>query len=76
MQIKGVYGLHEPHFWTLCTDYYVGTLRVQLAPDADSTKILHYVRSIFIQVHTIFHCVYSLLTVILKGWCDSSCRSA
>ena len=30
MQIKGVYGLHEPHFWTLCTDYYVGTLRIQL----------------------------------------------
>eukprot|EP00118_Oscarella_pearsei_P003689 m.15353 g.15353 ORF g.15353 m.15353 type:complete len:388 (+) comp26325_c0_seq3:48-1211(+) len=49
MQINGVYGIHEPHFWTLCTDYYVGTLRVQIASDADSAKILHYVRSIFIQ---------------------------
>ncbi|XP_062509376.1 zinc transporter 7-like [Corticium candelabrum] len=46
-QLHGVYSIQEPHFWTLCSEFHVGALRVVIAPNADAEKILHYVRSIF-----------------------------
>ncbi|KAI1236637.1 hypothetical protein IHE44_0014890 [Lamprotornis superbus] len=36
-QLQGVYSLHDPHFWTLCTDVYIGTLKLLVAPDADGS---------------------------------------
>lgn len=52
-QLQGVYNLQEPHFWTLCTDVYIGTLKLLVAPDADSRWILSQTHNIFTQVGTV-----------------------
>ncbi|XP_041646571.1 zinc transporter 7 [Cheilinus undulatus] len=48
-QLQGVYNLNEPHFWTLCTDVYIGTLKLLVAPDADTRWILSQTHHIFTQ---------------------------
>ncbi|XP_044157424.1 zinc transporter 7 [Bufo gargarizans] len=48
-QLQGVYHLHEPHFWTLCTDVYVGTLKLVVGPEADARWILSQTHNIFTQ---------------------------
>lgn len=48
-QLQGVYSLHDPHFWTLCTDVYIGTLKLLVAPDADARWILSQTHNIFTQ---------------------------
>lgn len=48
-QLQGVYNLQEPHFWTLCTDVNIGTLKLLVAPDADSRWILSQTHNIFTQ---------------------------
>ncbi|XP_068175406.1 zinc transporter 7 [Antennarius striatus] len=48
-QLQGVYNLQEPHFWTLCTDVYIGTLKLLVAPDADARWILSQTHHIFTQ---------------------------
>ncbi|XP_063056829.1 zinc transporter 7 [Engraulis encrasicolus] len=48
-QLQGVYNLQEPHFWTLCTDVYIGTLKLLIAPDADAKWILSQTHNIFTQ---------------------------
>nr|XP_020037627.1 zinc transporter 7 isoform X4 [Castor canadensis] len=48
-QLQGVYSLQEQHFWTLCSDVYVGTLKVLVAPDADARWILSQTHNIFTQ---------------------------
>ncbi|XP_028358573.1 zinc transporter 7 [Phyllostomus discolor] len=47
--LQGVYSLQEQHFWTLCSDVYVGTLKVVVAPDADARWILSQTHNIFTQ---------------------------
>ena len=49
-QLEGVYSIHEPHFWTLCTDVYVGAVKVEVAHDADSKYILSQTHNIFTAV--------------------------
>ncbi|CAL8251810.1 unnamed protein product [Merluccius merluccius] len=49
-QLQGVYNIQEPHFWTLCTDVYVGTLKLLVAPDADARWIQNQTHNIFTQV--------------------------
>ncbi|XP_074525013.1 zinc transporter 7 isoform X1 [Halichoeres trimaculatus] len=48
-QLQGVYNLQEPHFWTLCTDVYIGTLKLLVAPDADTRWILSQTHNVFTQ---------------------------
>ncbi|XP_038601705.1 zinc transporter 7 [Tachyglossus aculeatus] len=48
-QLQGVYNLQEPHFWTLCTDVYVGTLKLVVGPEADARWILSQTHNIFTQ---------------------------
>ncbi|CAH6789134.1 Slc30a7 [Phodopus roborovskii] len=48
-QLQGVYSLQEQHFWTLCSDVYVGTLKLIVAPDADARWILSQTHNIFTQ---------------------------
>ncbi|XP_034035166.1 zinc transporter 7 isoform X2 [Thalassophryne amazonica] len=48
-QLQGVYNLQEPHFWTLCTDVYIGTLKLLVASDADTRWILSQTHNIFTQ---------------------------
>lgn len=53
-QLEGVYSVHEPHFWTLCTDVYVGTIKLEVANDADARYIQSQAHSIFTQVGQLF----------------------
>ncbi|ELK05832.1 Zinc transporter 7 [Pteropus alecto] len=48
-QLQGVYSLQDQHFWTLCSDVYVGTLKLVVAPDADARWILSQTHNIFTQ---------------------------
>lgn len=48
--LEGVHSIHEPHFWTLCSDNYVGTIGVEISRTADYTYIQNTVRSIFTQI--------------------------
>ncbi|XP_006009977.1 zinc transporter 7 isoform X1 [Latimeria chalumnae] len=47
--LQGVYSLQDPHFWTLCTDVYIGTLKLLIAPDANAKWILSQTHNIFTQ---------------------------
>lgn len=60
-QLQGVYSLQEPHFWTLCSDVYIGTVKLLVAPDADSRWILS-------QTHHIFTQVPERLTLVHPAW--------
>ncbi|CAG5122585.1 unnamed protein product, partial [Candidula unifasciata] len=48
--LDGVCSIQQPHFWTLCSDVYVGALKLEVEPDADSQDILHRTRLIFYEV--------------------------
>uniref|UniRef100_A0A8C6UBY5 Zinc transporter n=1 Tax=Neogobius melanostomus TaxID=47308 RepID=A0A8C6UBY5_9GOBI len=48
-QLQGVYNLQDPHFWTLCTDVYIGTIKLLIAPDADTRWIQSQTHNIFTQ---------------------------
>ncbi|XP_064625495.1 zinc transporter 7-like [Lineus longissimus] len=47
MQLEGVYSVQEPHFWTLCSDVYIGTIKLEVASDADTKYILSHTHNIF-----------------------------
>lgn len=65
-KLQGVYNLQEPHFWTLCTDVYIGTLKLLVAPDADTRWILSQTHNIFTQVpeHTRKAVVFEVASVV------------
>lgn len=47
MQLEGVHGVQETHFWTLCTNYYCGGLKLEVTADADAKYIVSHTQSIF-----------------------------
>lgn len=47
MQLAGVYSIQEPHFWTLCSDVYVGALKLEVSKEADSKYIVNHTHMIF-----------------------------
>ncbi|BFY99378.1 hypothetical protein BsWGS_02418 [Bradybaena similaris] len=49
-QLEGVYSVQEPHFWTLCTDVYIGTIKLEVGANADSRYILSQTHNIFTQI--------------------------
>ncbi|XP_035826343.1 zinc transporter 7 isoform X2 [Aplysia californica] len=49
-QLEGVYSVQEPHFWTLCTDVFIGTIKLEVALNADTRYILSQTHSIFTQI--------------------------
>lgn len=79
-QLQGVYNLQEPHFWTLCTDVYIGTLKLLVAPDADSRWILSQTHNIFTQVRetarTKVYTVYTIHICILFSILNETIRSS
>jgi len=50
MQLDGVYRIHEPHFWTLCSDVFIGTIKIQISPTANPSYIQSQAHSIYAQV--------------------------
>ncbi|XP_066991350.1 zinc transporter 7-A [Anabrus simplex] len=50
MQLAGVYSVQEPHFWTLCSDVYVGALKLEVSKAADPKYIVSHTHMIFAAV--------------------------
>lgn len=50
MQLEGVYSVQEPHFWTLCSEVYVGNVKLEVAKTADARYILSHTHMIFTAV--------------------------
>ncbi|WAR24415.1 ZNT7-like protein [Mya arenaria] len=48
-QLEGVYSVQEPHFWTLCSEVFVGTIKLEVASKADAKYILSQTHNIFTQ---------------------------
>lgn len=48
--LDGVYSVQEPHFWTLCSEVYIGTIKLEVASKADAKYILSQTHNIFTQV--------------------------
>jgi len=47
MQLEGVQGVHEQHFWTLCSNYYCGGVKLEVLPDCDPKYIISHTQNIF-----------------------------
>ncbi|XP_043274158.1 zinc transporter 7 isoform X1 [Venturia canescens] len=46
-QLAGVYAIQEPHFWTLCSDIYVGCLKLEVARTVDPKYVVAHTQMIF-----------------------------
>ena len=60
MQLEGVYSVQEPHFWTLCSDIFVGMIKLEVAAKADAKYIQSQTHNIFMQV-----CILSASTLLI-----------
>jgi len=47
MQLQGVQGVQETHFWTLCSNYYCGGLKIEVMAHADPKYIVSHTQMIF-----------------------------
>lgn len=47
MQLSGVYSVQEPHFWTLCSEIYVGALKLEVAKTVDPKYVISHTHMIF-----------------------------
>lgn len=45
--LAGVYSVQEPHFWTLCSDVYVGAIKLEVSKNVDPTYVVTHTRMIF-----------------------------
>lgn len=45
--LAGVYAVQEPHFWTLCTDVFVGAIKLEVSKNVDTKYVLNNTRMIF-----------------------------
>ncbi|XP_015588464.1 zinc transporter 7 [Cephus cinctus] len=46
-QLAGVYSVQEPHFWTLCSDIYVGCMKLEVARTVDPKYVVAHTQMIF-----------------------------
>jgi len=49
-QIQGVHGVHATHFWTLCSNSYVGGLKLEVSNDADPKYVISHTQMIFREI--------------------------
>uniref|UniRef100_A0A6B2EK69 Putative zn2+ transporter msc2 cation diffusion facilitator superfamily n=1 Tax=Phlebotomus kandelakii TaxID=1109342 RepID=A0A6B2EK69_9DIPT len=45
--LAGVYSVQEPHFWTLCSDVYVGAIKLEVSKNVDPKYVVTHTRMIF-----------------------------
>ena len=50
MQLAGVYSVQEPHFWTLCSNTYVGGIKLEVSKSADHKYIIRHTHMIFAEI--------------------------
>lgn len=46
-QLEGVQGVQETHFWTLCSNYYCGGVKLEVSANADQKYIVSHTQMIF-----------------------------
>lgn len=46
-RLEGVQGVQETNFWTLCTNYYVGGVKLEVSRDADPKYVVTHTQLIF-----------------------------
>ena len=42
MQLEGVQGVQETRFWTLCTKYYVGGVKLEVSTNCDPKYVVSH----------------------------------
>lgn len=47
MQLEGVQGVQETHFWTLCSNHFIGALKLEVSSNADQKYIVSHTQMIF-----------------------------
>nr|CAH7737646.1 unnamed protein product [Callosobruchus chinensis] len=47
VSLPGVYSVQEPHFWTLCSDYYVGAVKLEVSKTVDPKYVVSHAQMIF-----------------------------
>uniref|UniRef100_A0A1A9X232 Cation efflux protein transmembrane domain-containing protein n=1 Tax=Glossina brevipalpis TaxID=37001 RepID=A0A1A9X232_9MUSC len=45
--LAGVYAVQEPHFWTLCSDEYVGAIKLEVSRNIDAKYVVSHARMMF-----------------------------
>lgn len=45
--LAGVHAIQEPHFWTLCSDVYVGAIKLEVAREVDPRYVTQQTARIF-----------------------------
>lgn len=45
--LAGVYSVQEPHFWTLCSEFYVGAIKLEVSKNVDPKYVITHTRMIF-----------------------------
>jgi solute carrier family 30 (zinc transporter), member 5/7 len=45
--LAGVYSVQEPHFWTLCSDAYIGAVKLEVSKNVDPKYVVTHARMIF-----------------------------
>lgn len=45
--LAGVYAVQEPHFWTLCSDVFVGAIKLEVSRNVDPKYVVTHARMIF-----------------------------
>ena len=50
VSLAGVYSVQEPHFWTLCSDVYVGALKLEVSKNVDPKYVISHTQMIFASV--------------------------
>ncbi|XP_055377792.1 zinc transporter 7 [Condylostylus longicornis] len=45
--LAGVYAVQEPHFWTLCSEVYVGAIKLEVSRNVDPRYVVTHARMIF-----------------------------
>ncbi|UXI18455.1 gamma-aminobutyric acid type B receptor subunit 2 [Sarcoptes scabiei] len=49
-QLEGVLNIHDAHFWTLCSNHYVGAIKIELNSNANHRAIVLQAQNIFKQI--------------------------
>ncbi|KAB0804334.1 hypothetical protein PPYR_01304 [Photinus pyralis] len=47
ISLAGVYSVQEPHFWTLCSDVYVGAIKLEVSKTVDPKYVVSHTQMIF-----------------------------
>jgi zinc transporter 5/7 len=50
VSLAGVYSVQEPHFWTLCSEVYVGAIKLEVSKNVDPKYVVSHTQMIFASV--------------------------